>query len=75
MFLQLAFKAFEQSNGVGGRSRETGDDFIVVQAASFARGVFHHVIAHGHLSVGDERHFAVSAHAQNSSSVHPRGPL
>jgi len=31
MLLQLAFKTFEQSDGVGGRSRKTSDDFIVVQ--------------------------------------------
>src|ERR1700692_2001720 len=70
MFLQLAFETFEQSDGIGGRARKTGDDFIVVKPARFASGMFHDVIAHGYLAIGDEYDFAVLTHAQNRSAVH-----
>src|ERR1700688_2177321 len=70
MFLKLAFKTFEQSDSVGGRAGETGNDFIVVEPARFASGMFHDMIAHGYLAIGDEYYFAVLTHAQNRGSVH-----
>src|ERR1700730_2670799 len=70
MFLELAFETFEQSDSVGGRSGEAGDDFIVVESARFASGMFHDVIAHSYLAIGDEHDFAVLTHAQNGGSVH-----
>src|ERR1700719_2390637 len=70
MFLELAFEPFEQSNGIGGRSGKTGNNFIVVEPACFACSMFHHVVAHSYLAIGDEHDFAVLTHAQNRSSVH-----
>src|ERR1700692_4457502 len=70
MFLQLAFETFEQSDGIGGRAHKTGDHFIVVKPARFASGMFHDVIAHGYLAIGDEHDFVVLTHAQNRGSVH-----
>src|ERR1700688_950071 len=70
MFLKLAFEPFEQSNGIGGRAGETGNNFIVVESACFAGSMFHDVIAHGYLAIGDEHDFVVLTHAQNRGSVH-----
>src|SRR6202166_5444643 len=70
MFLEFAFEPFEQSDGVGGRSGETGNNFIVVEPACFAGSMFHHVIAHGYLAIGNEHYFVVLTHAQNGGSVH-----
>src|ERR1700730_2012487 len=70
MFLEFAFEPFEQSNCVGGRAGKTGNDLIVVEPARFAGGMFHDVIAHGYLAIGDEYDFVVLTHAQNRSSVH-----
>ena len=63
VFLEFAFKALEQRNGVGSRAREARDDLIVVQAPGLARRVLHDMIAHGHLAIGDEHDFVVFAHA------------
>src|ERR1700688_782103 len=70
MFLEFAFEPFEQSDGVGGRTGKAGDDFIVVEPARFAGGMFHDVIAHGYLAICDEHYFALLTHAQNRGSVH-----
>src|SRR6202163_4437352 len=70
MFLELAFETLEQGYGVGGGTGETGNDFIVVEPARFAGGMFHDVVAHGYLAIGDEHDFAVLTHAQNRGSVH-----
>src|SRR6267142_1406167 len=70
--LQLAFEAFEQRDRVGRGAREAGDDLVIVEAARLARGVLHHVIAHGHLAIGDEHDLVVLAHAQHRCAVHLR---
>src|SRR5260370_4385424 len=70
--LQLAFKALKKRNRVGRGACETGNDLVVVEAARLARRVLHHVIAHGHLAIGDEHHLVVLAHAQNRGAVHRR---
>src|SRR5579864_6244787 len=69
-FLQLAFEAFEEGDGVGGGTGETGDDFVLVEPARFPGGVLHHVIAHGDLAIGEQNDFAFFAHAQNGGAVH-----
>ena len=63
MLLELGFEALEEGDGVGGGTRKTCDDFVIVEAASLAGGVLHYVIAHGHLAVSDENNFVVFAHA------------
>lgn len=74
-FLELALKALEQRNGVGGGTCEPGQHLVVVQAASLARSVLHHVIAHGDLAIGDKHHFAVSAQAQDRGAMNRRAIL
>jgi hypothetical protein len=69
MFLELAFETLEERDGVRGRTGKTGNDFVVEEAAGLARGVLHHLIAHGHLAVGDENNFIVLAHAQYGGAV------
>src|ERR1700737_3192951 len=70
MFLKLALEPLEERNGVGGRTCETHDDLVVEKPACLARAVLHHVVAHGHLPIGDQDHFVVLAHAQHRSAVH-----
>src|SRR5436305_14823550 len=72
MFLQLALETLEERDGVGGRAGKSSDDLVVVQAARFARGVLHYVIAHGYLTIGDEHGFVVLAHEEHRSAVHLR---
>src|SRR2546427_135962 len=73
--LKFPFEAFKKRNCIGSRTGEAGDDFVIEEAPRFARGVLHHVIAHGHLSVGDEHNLIVPAHAQHRSAVHLRASL
>src|SRR5579859_2024909 len=75
MLLQLAFETLKKRDGVGGGARKPRYDFVVVQAAGFPRRVFHHVIAHGHLAIGDKHRFIVFAHAQHRSAVYLRALL
>ena len=61
MFLELPLEALEKGNGVGGGTGESRDDLVVVKTTRLAGGVLHHVIAHGHLAVGDEHDLVVLA--------------
>jgi hypothetical protein len=72
MLLKFALEAFEQRNSVGSGPRETHNDLVVVQSARLPRAMFHHVIAHGHLTVRNQHHFVVFAHAQHRGPVHLR---
>ena len=60
VFLQLAFKAFEQGEGIGGGTGEAGDHLTVVQAAHFLGVAFHHGITEGNLAVAAHDDFAVA---------------
>src|ERR1700738_2626951 len=71
MLLELALETLEERDSIGGRARKPRDDLIVVQAASLARGVLHDVIAHGHLTIGDEHGFIVLAHQEHGCAMHP----
>src|SRR2546423_11937574 len=72
MLLELAFEALEKRNSIGGGTGEARDDPVIEEAASFARGVLHHVITHGDLAIGDEHNFAVLTYAQHGGAVHLR---
>ncbi|MCY1462000.1 hypothetical protein D9M71_797230 [compost metagenome] len=61
VFFQLAFKTFEQGEGVGGGTGEAGDDLTVVQAADFLGVAFHHGVAERNLAVAAHDDFAVAA--------------
>ncbi|MNN09468.1 hypothetical protein D3C81_1223490 [compost metagenome] len=61
MFLELAFKALEQGERIGGGAGEARDDLAVVQAAHFLGVAFHHGVAEGNLAVATHDDFAVAA--------------
>jgi hypothetical protein len=69
MFFQFGFQALEQREGIGRRAREPGDNFVVRQAAHFARIGFQHLIAEGYLAVAGDDDLAVLAHSQNGCAV------
>ena len=49
--LEFRLKTFQQSEGVGRRAGETGDDLVVHQAADFDGIGLHDRIADGHLTI------------------------
>ena len=61
VLLQLRFEAAEKGEGVGGGAGESGEDFVVVEAADFFRGVFDDGLAESDLSVAGKDHAAVAA--------------
>ena len=73
--LQLALETLKQRNRIRGRTRKPGNHFVLVQTSRLPCGVLHHVIAHGHLSIGDQHYFGIFAHAQHGSSMHCAVPL
>ena len=62
MLFKLGFKAFKQSEGVGGTPGKTGDHFIVVEASHFARIALHDGIAKTDLAVAANNNFAIATH-------------
>jgi hypothetical protein len=51
VFLQFAFKKFEQGKGIGGTSGETSDYPVIVQAPHLAGIAFHYGVPHGYLAI------------------------
>src|ERR1700677_311004 len=70
VLLEFSFEAFEERNGIGGGACESDDHLVVVETPRFAGVVLHDVIAHGHLTIGDQHYLVVFAHAQNGCAVH-----
>src|SRR5258707_9866501 len=70
MFLELALEALEERDSVRGRACKARDDLVVKKAPGLARRVLHHVIAHGHLPVGDEYSLGLLAHKEHGRPVH-----
>src|SRR5258708_4272083 len=70
MFLEFALEPLEQRNSVGSRTREARDNLVVIKAPSLARRVLHHVIAHGHLAIGDEYSLGLLTHKEHGRPVH-----
>src|SRR5216684_7848392 len=68
--LKLPLEPFKKRNRVGRGSGKTSHILVVVETTRLPRRVLHHVIAHGHLAIGDEHHLVVLAHAQNRGAVH-----
>src|SRR5262249_53728976 len=73
--LELALKALEKGDRIGSRSGKPGDNLVTVKAACLARGVLHHMIAHGYLTISDEHNFVLSPHAQNGGALYRRASL
>ena len=62
VFFQLPFEAFEQGEGVGGGTGETGQHLAVVQAAHLLGVALHDGVAEGNLAVACHHDLAVAAH-------------
>ncbi len=65
VFLELAFEALEQREGIGGAAGEAGQHLAVGQAPHFARVGLHDGIAERHLAVAAEHDRALAPHRQN----------
>src|SRR5260370_10483859 len=68
--LKLPLEPFKKRNRVGRGTGKTSHNLVVVETPRLPRRVLHHVIAHGHLAIGDEYHLVVLAHAQHRSAMH-----
>ncbi|MNL43078.1 hypothetical protein D3C87_1655730 [compost metagenome] len=62
MHFKLAFKQFEEREGVSGTARKTGDHFVVIQAAHFFHVAFHDGITQRGLAITGDYHMAVTAY-------------
>ena len=78
VLFELGFELREEAQGVGGRSREAGQDLAVVEAADLAGGVLDHGRAQGDLAVAGDRAAPEVADGEDGGSVegggHPREP-
>jgi len=72
MFLQLSFETLKQRDRIGGRAGKSRNDLIVVESPRFSGGVLDDVVAHGHLSIGDQHNFVFLPDAQNRCAVNLR---
>ena len=61
--LKFPFEPLKKRNRIGRRASKTSYDLVVVKTAGLSRRVLHHVVAHGHLAIGDQHHSVVLAHA------------
>ena len=65
VLLELGFEAAEEGEGVGGGAGESGEDFVVVQAADFFGGVFDDGLAERDLAVAGKDYVAVASDGLN----------
>src|SRR5690349_6704976 len=70
ILLELAFKPCQQSKGVAGGARETGENLIVVEPAYLFRARFHHGFAERYLTVAGESHTRVFSDEQHGRAAH-----
>ena len=68
-FLELAFEALEQGEGVGGAAGESREHLAAVQAAHFARVAFHDGLPERDLPVAADRYAAIAAYRQDRRAV------
>lgn len=61
--LEFGFEAREEIEGVGGGTGESGEDFLLIEAADFFCGVLEDVIAQRDLAVCGHDDLAVAADA------------
>src|ERR1700678_2722371 len=67
---ELRFKAREEREGVGGGTRESGDDLVVVKAPQFLGRSLQHFRAERHLPVSGHHHFPTPADAQDGCGTY-----
>ena len=65
VLFEFGFEAREEREGVGGGTRESRDDTVLVKAAEFLRGAFEDFRSDGDLTVTSHHYFAVSADTQD----------
>jgi hypothetical protein len=61
ILLQLRFETAEKSEGVGGGTGESCEDFVVVQAADLLRRMFNDGLAERNLAVTGKHYAAIPA--------------
>ncbi|VGQ02680.1 hypothetical protein SB00610_05013 [Klebsiella quasipneumoniae subsp. similipneumoniae] len=64
---QFTFKQFEQREGVGGATSETGNHFVVVQTTHFFHVALHYGVAQRGLAITGNNNMAVTANTYNCS--------
>src|SRR6478735_7117541 len=65
MLLEFGFEAAEQREGIGSRTRESGQNLAVIESAKLFRRRFQDFGAQGDLAVARHHHLAVAADAQD----------
>src|SRR5215813_6664820 len=65
VLLQLRLEAAEKRERVGGRSRKSGQDLILIKPSDFARRVLNNPFAQSYLPVPGHYHISVAANAQH----------
>jgi hypothetical protein len=63
--LELLLEAREQREGIGRRSRESGEHTAAAKGAHLLRVGFHHGVADAHLAVAGDGHFAIAPNAED----------
>jgi len=69
MLFQLSFKTLEQGKGIGRAAGKPGENFIVKQAAHFARRSLDHDIAQGYLAVAAQGDEITTPNGENSGAA------
>jgi hypothetical protein len=76
VFFQLGFEQFEQGEGIGRGTGETGQHMAVLaEPAHLARVGLHHRVAQGDLAVAGDHHLAVAAHRDDGGGMEHGGIL
>ena len=67
--LEFGFKTGEQTERVGSRAGEPGEDGVLVQAAELVGAGLEHLATDGDLAVAGNHNLAVAAHNQNCGAM------
>src|SRR5579871_4137380 len=65
VLLQLGFETAEQSEGVRRRSRESGNNLVVVESANLLRRMLDYRLPQRNLTISGQNNAAIAAHGQN----------
>lgn len=75
ILLELGFEAAEEGEGVGGGASESGEDFVLVEAADFFGSVLDYGLAEGDLAVSGHDDRVVAANAEDGGGTDAAGLL
>ncbi len=70
VLLQLGLEAAEQSESVGGRAGEPGQNFVLIEAADFFRAVLDDRFAERDLAVPGHDHFVFATDAEDGRGAY-----